>query len=203
VVSSARLILSDYGTHGWGVSSPDLPALISGAATHEDLSDDFLFQVACEAGLSSSGGIDIYQQLVKVIDGEVFSVRAKQDHYFADRADLVFSTASHLETSEDLRRYAIRDALGDATFVVCLPSDSLLNAAGSLQLGETVTLAVERGDQVEYLSLAFGGDNPMGGGTSLADLGFDMNSTVEEIFARLDDDSDLSQIDSVRTLVTA
>jgi hypothetical protein len=203
VVNNARLILSDYGTHGWGVSSPDLPALISGAAKREDLSDEFLFDLAHEAGLSKRGSIEVYQQLVAVIDGVVYSVRAKHDHYFNDRADLAFSTAQHLEQSEDLRKYAIRDGAGDATFVVCLPADSLRSAAGSLEIGETVTLAVERGDQVQYVSLAFGGGQPVENGTSLADLGFDMNTTVDQLFARLDDDSDLSQVDAVRALVTA
>lgn len=203
MVNNARLILSDYGTHGWGVSSPDLPALISGAASREELTDEFLFTVACEAGLAPHGSITVYVQLVSVIDGEVFCVRATKDYHFNDRAALVFGTASHLASNEDLRKYAIRDSIGDAIFVVCLPGDTLRNAVGSLQAGATVTLAVERQDNVEYLSLIFNG--PAGSGTSLSDLGLDMSSTVEELFARLDDDVDidLSQIDAVRTTVMA
>lgn len=205
MVTNARLILSDYGDLGWGVSSPDLPGLLSGAATREDLTDDFLFGLAHEAGLDPSGSLDTFEQLVMTIDDEVYAVRAKQDFYFGDRASLVFKTARHLNEDSDLRVYADKDSLGDAVFMVCLPTDSLLSVTGSIEQGEPVTLVVERRNTIEYLGLRHANVNDEADGRiQLGSLGFTMDSTIEELFARFDNsDSDLSKMDKARSLVFA
>jgi hypothetical protein len=199
------LILSDFGHLGWGVSSPDLPGLVSGAAKREDLTDEFLFEIAREAGLEPGGSVDTLEQLVLTIDDEVYAVRAKKDFFFSERAALVFRTAKHVHDDEDLRTFVDRDSLGDAVFMVCLPRDSLSSMMSSIESGEPVTLVVERQETVQYLGLQHASPNDESDGRiALASLGFTGDPTIEELFARFDNgDKDLSRVDQLQTLVFA
>ncbi|CAN5376645.1 hypothetical protein BH09ACT6_BH09ACT6_18300 [soil metagenome] len=188
MISNARLFLSDYGDFGWGVSSPELPALTSGAATLADFSDDFLRKIAVESGLDPQGSFESYVQRVLVIDESAFVVRVKDDHYYIDRLRLTNEITAHLIDDPDLRAFARKDSLGDAVFLACRSADKVILAAQSMERGEPATAAIARDGHIGYLSLV--PPTPVGAEEkrSLESVGLSGDSTLGELFKTVDAD---------------
>ncbi len=200
--SEARLILPEYKDFGWGVSSPDHPHLVGGVASPSELTDEYLFGIAKEAGLDEDGSIECYLQLVFVIEDEAYVARGKQDHFIGEREQLVNQIIAHVSSDPELRHYATRDSIGDAVFIACRQQDLIKTASGSLEADEPVTFAVNRHGRIEYLKVTYS-PNPQSNAQSLADMGFTLESMIEELFARQNDGADLGDISHPRALAFA
>jgi len=200
MTKSARIFFSDYGTFGWGVSSPDLPSLVGGASSRDEFSDDAVFDLARAAGLDDGGSVQIYAQMVFECDDQVVVVRACEDYFIGDRARHVVEVRNHVSSDPELRAYAPPSSLGDLVFVAALPGDSIRSVIESLEVGEPTTVAVERAGDLEYLP--FVRHQGFGESQFLTERGLTQDSTVDALFATFDEDgTDLSKVDRDRELV--
>lgn len=195
---TARVFFSDYGTFGWGVSSPDLPSLTGGAAKRQEISDEELFSLAVASGLSPNGSVDIYAQMVFEVDGLVFIVRTREDYAMEARTEHLLQVCAHITKDPALREYAPASTIGDVIFVAALPSDSIATVIAAMEDGEPTTVAIGRTDTLEYLTFV----RQAYGSGFLQSKGLTPASTIGELFAMYDDaGDDLSEVSPTRELV--
>lgn len=140
-VNEADIYISDYAEHGFGISSPQLPALVGGAAAKKDLEED-LFEIAVAAGLSRSGSLFTHYQRVLTVGDSVFVVRVRQDGMATERSEVAQTIDDSIHEDEHLRAYAVPDSLGDTIFVAALGRERVKAVLASLDPTEPATLAI-------------------------------------------------------------
>ncbi|PZE26241.1 hypothetical protein DEJ02_12280 [Curtobacterium sp. MCLR17_042] len=178
-------VLTDYGQFGWSATSPQLPGLVAGAATMQELSDD-LFTIAVEAGMDPHGSLYEYEQHVIEVDDRVFAVRVKGDYAAHERVDIASDVMEHIASDGGLRAYTTEDDLGDTVIVVALPTDRIADVTASLDDSQPATIAVQlpEEDSISYTGIVRGAPRDTHA-IPLSDVGLDGQSTVASLFARL------------------
>jgi hypothetical protein len=154
VVSKADIYVTDYGVYGFGISSPQLPGLVGGAATFQEIEKD-LMGIAVGAGLKHGGSLVIHFQSIVLIDDDTFVVRMKNDFNVDRRLEVGREIEGALHTDPNLRGYATADSTGDFVFVAALGRDRLYPTLNSMDPTEPVTLAVknETTGQIDCIGL--------------------------------------------------
>ena len=135
MVAEAQVILTDYGSHGWGVTSPDLPELVAGVDTLAEAREQ-AFELARFGGLDDGGSIVLHIQAPVIVDGEIFLVRARDDARLHERGNVAALVSRMVQGEAELREYADADAIGDHLIVATLPSDRLSSFLGALEPGQ-------------------------------------------------------------------
>lgn len=184
-VDEVHAVLTDYGQFGWGLTSPQLPGLVGGAATLEEL-DDNLFETLVGAGMDrKNGSVYEYEQRVFEIDDDVFIVRVKRDGIEQERKRVAMDAVRHLEEYSDLRGNAAKNDLDDAIVIATVGNDRVSDVLKSLRVGEPATLAMDDPESPRehtvYTGVINGGTRPEGALTG-ADLGLGADATVRDLF---------------------
>lgn len=139
MVAEAQVILTDYGSHGWGVTSPDLPELVAGVDTLSEAREQ-AFELARFGGLDDGGAIDLHIQAPLIVEGEVFLVRARDDARLRERGHIAKLVSQMVQAEAELRAYADADPIGDRLIVAALPSDRLHSFLAALEPEQPVTV---------------------------------------------------------------
>ncbi|MDR6574373.1 hypothetical protein J2X60_003032 [Curtobacterium sp. 320] len=184
-VDEVHAVLTEYGQFGWSVNSPQLPGLVAGAATMQELSDD-LFDIAVAAGMDPHGSIFEYEQHVIEVEDRVFAVRVKADYAAHERVEIASDVMEHIASDGGLRAYTTEDDLGDTVIVVALPTDRISDVTSSLDDSQPATIAVQLPgeDSISYTGIVRGKPRDTHA-IRLSDVGLDDQSTVADLFARL------------------
>lgn len=118
-------ILTRYaGGTGFSVSSPQLPELVAGFDTDEELEDELL-------SVLSFGGAPQEYQLVKHYqeyssnEGREWFVRMAHDSRLKDRVTTLHSFSSLIRVTPDPLDRATKSTTGEATFVIALLDDTV------------------------------------------------------------------------------
>ncbi|WIB16665.1 hypothetical protein DEJ34_05930 [Curtobacterium sp. MCPF17_050] len=185
------------------MTSPQLPGLIAGAATMQELSDD-LFAIAVEAGMDPHGSLFEYEQHVIEVEDRVFAVRVKGDYSAGERVEIATDVLAHIASDGGLRSYTTEDDLGDTVIVVALPTDRIVDVTASLDDSQPATIAVQlpQEDSISYTGIVRGAprENHV---LRLSDVGLDGGSTVADLFARLSERIGSTTASIERELVSA
>jgi len=178
VVEHAHVVLTDYGQLGWGLTSPQLPHLVGGCQTYEEL-DRQLPSIVVAAGLDSERGrIDCHlQRFVEVGDLQVGVRVAQVPERRQTAQDLIQALTDEPTTTKDWQP----GRSGDVLVVACVATDSMrwvLEQAGDQPVG--IAFRVSADLLATFWAQAT--ERESGLGPSLAELGQSVESTVQDVF---------------------
>lgn len=153
MVASANMILTQYEGFGWGITSPELPGLVGGRDSLEELQRDAL-DIAKFAGLDDDGQINIWFQSALEVEGSYFFVRVKNDYYLDQRAQIAENTEHDLAVSAGCRNYVGKDSLGDAVVIVGLPHETVNYLTETIEPNTPTAIATSlSGEDVVFVNV--------------------------------------------------
>lgn len=134
------MVLTWHGEHGVGISSPQLPGLIAGEPSLEDISHELLWELAHDVHGDELTGVTAHMQRLLELDGQIFALRWKHDYATVARVELVMSIESELTRNPDFRAGWPASELGDVVLSIALPNDTLGPMRGALNPDEPLMI---------------------------------------------------------------
>lgn len=122
-----HVMLTDYGQFGWGISSPQLPELIGGRDTREELTKDLEGLIVFGGGAADAPRLIHLQRHIMLENGDELVIRVAQDDSAVERARVALGLTSALSLTGQVTAMlnVPRRPTGEALFVCALPSDTL------------------------------------------------------------------------------
>lgn len=182
-----HVIYTDFGEHGWGIGSPQIPNLVGGRPTiRQALADTPEILEWCGF---APGTYELHEHEEKYVvapSGEEFLVRfAVEGTDERDPAvERVLYSVEHGENLDDLARMPTLTT-GEHVVIAVLASDRLGWILDQLGPQEGAYLQYYAGDDAMYGIPLYDSDLDTGRGTSLEKLGLDRESTVRETIDRI------------------
>lgn len=177
-------IATDESPHGFSVTSPQLPGLVYGRPTQQELEADYQSALRY-AGVSEGKVQGHFQRRGVTVGGHEYQVRWAQDEHIQARIEGVHRVLVALGNGADGDEMAaeqVADAAGVVTFVSCLASDTLGWLADQLDpRGDSLTAAVAVAEQFVYCVNIATGAVDAEGLPSLAELGWEYDMTFGEL----------------------
>lgn len=187
-----HVMLTDYGQFGWGISSPQLPELIGGRETYQELVKD-LDELIVFGGGSVDAPRLVHVQTHRMLEnGDELVVRVALDAHDKERLTVAARLNSALGLTGQVTNMlnVPRRPTGEALFVCALPSDTLgwLGDQMEDQDALCVVTSVGNGDEsmirVQFLThgeaLLSSGVEPHQPTTADA-MGFTRSTTLSEV----------------------
>lgn len=144
-----------------------------------------LMRLAVQGGLDADGGFNAHVERAIDVDDRTFMIRCRQDARTRERSQLAESVEGDIRSESGLRDYIDTDAYGDSLVIVALSADSLGATLASTEHGSPVTIAARgQDDSANYIGILQ--DGAQDGRRRISDLGLDENSTIGDLFAKLD-----------------
>lgn len=178
MANHAHVVLTDHGTFGWGITSPQLPELVGGYNSYAEL-QDALPRLLTFGGLELEGRAERHIQRYLEVSNREVALRVAQDARVAERAEAAGEVSRRLHGPVDFPMDAVTTRAGDVLILACVPSDSLrwvLEQAGDQPVGIAF---LDQG--ALHLFFAQNSDRDSGLGPSLFELGETLDSTVGQV----------------------
>lgn len=178
-MSDVHVVYTHYGSHGWGISSPQAPELVGGAKVLEGLRQETP-RILRLANLNAENPTFHIEHHVTAPSGTEYLIRAALDT-LRDRESLmdrlVVGTELGITLEEDRERMATLPT-GEHLVLCTLPDDTLGWVKAQLAPGEGIYIAHLAEDDVLY-GIPLHGDGS-GRGTDLDNLNLTDESTIRE-----------------------
>ncbi|NYH52788.1 hypothetical protein HNR06_002377 [Nocardiopsis arvandica] len=179
-------ILTEYPGYGWGVESPQLPELVGGRDTWEELESD-LHSILEFGGAPPDFVSAIHlQKWLLQNEGPEIAIRCRRDSHFHSRMEVVKRLAAAVADENQLRQISVdlpRRPTGEILFVCSVVEDRLDTVFQQLDpRGDALTIAVSVADRMVFttpVSNSGEGDRP--GWSRVSEIGWDENTTVGEL----------------------
>ncbi|WP_432112205.1 hypothetical protein [Streptomyces sp. YPW6] len=146
-----HVLLTDYGQYGWGVSSPQLPELIGGRDSYEDLRRD-LAEILEFGGLDASASVVIHRQKYVVAPGgdETFVIRIANDEREFDRFEAGMRLTGVLNDPRQRSQILAgpKTPSGEQIFICGTPTDTLGWLTEQLLPGEFASVISSVADEM-------------------------------------------------------
>lgn len=175
-----HVILTRYPSGGFGVSSPQLPELVAGFDTEQELEDELL-SILTFGGAPKEYQLEKHYQEYSTSAGREWFVRTAHDLKLKDRATTLRSFVSLIHITPDPIDRATKSTTGEATFVIAVPDDTVGWLAEQLTFGCALTVVVRDGRSLTTFDLLT--DDLTGG---LPTIKADPERTVGEILAMVE-----------------
>ncbi|MBP2376063.1 hypothetical protein JOF46_003975 [Paeniglutamicibacter psychrophenolicus] len=177
------------------VSSPQLPGIV--AAYDEQPGPLELHTLAVTAGLNPGGTFDVHVECAIEVDDVTYFVRSRSDYYSRQRAKVAESIATAVRNNAGLRKYADADDLDDVLFIAALPSDRIKDVMATRSEGQPLTVGMVDDQGVwSFVGLSSGNDET--GRRSMSDFGLGPESTVGDLFDRIEGKENGPLVDRAR-----
>ncbi|MFJ7344678.1 hypothetical protein ACIQU3_30890 [Streptomyces sp. NPDC101110] len=191
-----HVLLTDYGQYGWGITSPQLPELIGGRDSYQEIRDD-LKDIVAFGGAPEGAQVVVHRQMYVVVPGsdEACIVRFANDEYEFDRFEAGMRLTGVLKDAGQRAQIMAgpKLATGERLFICAVPSDTVRWLSEQLLPGEVASLVTSFAD--EWL----GGGKPIiempfgyalkrsdGDWSSLSDAGLTEDSTLADMLMARD-----------------
>ena len=187
---TVHVLLTDYGQFGWGISSPQMPELIGGRDSYEELVAD-LEQLLAFGGASEQAPRLLHLQKHRMLmNGDEFIIRVARDEKFEARWHVGQQLTAALNIAGQLHAMLSvpRRPTGELLFICAEPSDTV----GWIveQLNDHDAACVVVGVASELIRTQFFGSGPSDSADEpwvrLADMGWSDRTTLSEIIRQQD-----------------
>lgn len=189
MVNNAQMIITLWGSDAaCSVSSPQLPGIV--AAFDDQPNALELHKLAVAAGLDPDGIFDVHLENAFEVDGVTYLVRTRHDHSSDRRTAIAKQLARAISADANLRKYAEADNFDDVLFVTALPMDRVKDIIASVAAGQPLTVGmVDDEGSISLVGLSHN-DNDGTRRRNLSDFGLDSESTIGDLFGRIEDTED-------------
>ncbi|MEV2279344.1 hypothetical protein AB0I72_27585 [Nocardiopsis sp. NPDC049922] len=179
-------ILTEYPGYGWSIESPQLPELVGGRDTREELEVD-LTSLLKFGGAQDPFVPAVHWQKYLIQDEEAeVAIRVRRDQHVTDRMQVARRIGAALKHPDQRRSMSNlpQRSTGEVLFVCSVAQDRLDTLARQLDpRGDTFMIAVAVADNMLYTTALSnrGNGQRRSGWVRIADLGWDENTTVGDL----------------------
>ncbi|GAA1332377.1 hypothetical protein [Saccharothrix algeriensis] len=188
--SVVHVLLTDYGQFGWGISSPQLPELIGGRESYEELVAD-LDKLLAFGGATDGNPRLLHLQKHRVLmSGDEFLIRIARDSKFDARWTAGQQLTAALNIADQLTPLLSvpRRPTGEALFICAEPTDTVGWIVRQLDKNDAACVVISASS--EMIRTQFFGTGSVEGDDSpwatLSELGWTEETTLSEIIRQQD-----------------
>lgn len=183
-----HVLLTDYDRFGWGISSPQLPELIGGRDTYEELVADLNQLLEFGGAKPDAPRVIHHQKYIELANGDELMVRMAQDGKAEDRLRVGMHLATAMGVAAQLTDMlkAPRRPTGEVLFICVEPDDTLGWVSTQLNQQDAGCLVLQRdADKLHTLFIAHG-KTSTDGWDRAEHVGWAPDTTVLELFEAQD-----------------